>query len=90
MKVKVKDLLDLIDYHRESERELIEVCRMGGEWDEFDKASTASALLVPIYEAPIKCMEATAPNTIRIDIDWDVLNIYGWDDDKEETNDTET
>ena len=83
MRVNVKDLIDLIDYNRESETEMIEVVRMGGEWDEVDEASTASALLVPIYEAPIKCMEATAPNVIRIDIDWDVLNIYGWDDDNE-------
>lgn len=86
MKVKVKDLIDLIDYNRESDTEVIEVCRMGGGWDEFDEASTASALLVPIYEAPIKCMEATAQNTIRIDIDWDALDIYGWDDDTEDTD----
>ena len=83
MMVKVKHLIDLIDYNRESERELIQVCRMGAEWDEVDEVSTASALLVPIYEAPIKCMEAVAENVIRIDIDWDVLNIYGWDDDNE-------
>ena len=86
MKVKVKDLLDLIDYNRESERELIEVCRMGGDWEEYDTTCTASALLVPIYEAPVKCMEAIDSNRIRIDIDWDALDIYGWDDDTEETN----
>ena len=84
MTVKVKHLIDLIDYNRESETERIEVCRMGGEWNEVDEVSTASALLVPIYEAPIKCMEAVAPNVIRIDIDWDALNVYGWDDDKED------
>jgi hypothetical protein len=59
---------------------------MGGDWEEYDTACTASALLVPLYEAPIKEIGATGENTIRINIDWDALDIYGWDDDTEETN----
>ena len=90
MTVKVKHLIDLIDYNRESETEMVQVCRMGGEWDEVDEVSTASALLVPIYEAPIKYMGAVAENVIRIDIDWDVLDIYGWDDDKEKDDGKKT
>jgi len=84
--MKVKDLLDAIDYNRESDHEIIEICRCGGEWDEVDTAVTSSTLLLPLYTANIKCMEATAANIIRIDIDWDELNertgFYNWDDNK--------
>ena len=83
MRVTVRDLLDLIDYNRESDIEKIEVCREGGDWNVYDTVSTVSALLIPINFAPIKCMEATDRNTIRIDIDWDVLDVYGWADNKE-------
>lgn len=86
MGVKVKDLINLIDYNRESERDLIEVCRMSGDWEDYDTMCTSSPLLFPIYEAPIECMGAIKENTIRIDIDWNALDMHRWDDDTEETN----
>lgn len=82
--VKLKDLLDLIDYNRESTTERLQICRPNSGWDECDEVSTASALLLPLYEAVVKEIEAVEPNVIRIDIDWDALNLYGWDGDKEE------
>lgn len=84
--MKVKDLLDAIDYNRESDHEIIEICRCGGEWCDVDEVVTSSTLLLPLYTANIKCMEATAANVIRIEIDWDELNertgLYNWDDNK--------
>lgn len=72
--MKVSELLDAIDYNRESETETIQVCRCGGEWDEVDETATSSTLLLPLYTANIKCLEAIDANVIRIDIDWDELN----------------
>lgn len=80
MKVKLKHLLDLIDYNRESPNERIQVVKPNSDWDEIDEVGTASALLLPLYEAEIKCIEAVEKDIIRVDIDWDKLNLYGWDD----------
>ncbi len=68
-------LLDLIDYNRESEIEKkIQICRPNGDgWDDFDEVSTASALLLPIYKAEIQEMGAVAEDVIRVSIDWDTL-----------------
>lgn len=79
--VKLKQLLDLIDYERESTIDRLEICRPNSNWDDCDEVSTASALLLPLYEAEIIAMEAVEPNVIRLEIDWDALNLYGWDKD---------
>lgn len=92
--LKVCDLLDAIDYNRESDNEIIQVCRCGGEWDEVDEIATSSSLLLPLYTAKILCMEAIEANVIRIEIDWDELNertgIYKWGNNNESNNQTTT
>ena len=83
--VKLKQLLDLIDYNRESTIERLQICRPNSSWDECDEVSTGSALLLPLYEAVVNEIEAVEPNVIRISIDWDALNLYGWANGKGET-----
>lgn len=78
--VKLKQILDLIDYNRESQNEKIQICRPNGDsWDDVDEVLTSSALLLPIYEAEICEMGAIDKDTIRVSIDWDALNVFGWD-----------
>ena len=83
-RIKLKQLLDVLDYDRESETEKIQICRPNEDWDNVDEVSTASGLLLPLYEAEILCMEAVDKDIIRIEIDWDKLDLYHWDDDKKE------
>ena len=83
-RIKLKQLLDVLDYDRESETEKIQICRPNEDWDNVDEVSTASGLLLPLYEAEILCMEAVDKDIIRIEIDWDKLDLYRWDDDKKE------
>lgn len=88
--LKVCDLLDAIDYNRESDDEIIQVCRCGGNWGKVDEIATSSSLLLPLYTANILCMEAVEANVIRIEIDWDELNertgIYKLGDKNESNN----
>lgn len=67
----VRELLDVVDYNRESTIEKIEVCRPSMNWEDVDEVGTSSALLIPLYDARIVCMAAVAENVIRIDIEWD-------------------
>ena len=83
--VKLKQLLDLIDYNRESTTERLQICRPNSDWDDCDDVATGSALLLPLYEAVVKEIEAIEYDVIRISIDWDALNLYGWANDKWET-----
>lgn len=82
--VKLKQLLDLIDYNRESETEKLQICRPDSNWDDCDEVSTGSALLLPFYEAEITDIEAIDKDVIRVNIDWCALNVFGWDKEKQE------
>ncbi len=83
--IKLWQLLDAIDYNRDSATEKIQICRPNGDgWDDVDEVSTSSALLLPIYKAEIKEIGAVEENVIRVSIDWDSLNVYGWEERKEE------
>lgn len=66
----LEELLDVIDYSRESENEKLQVCRPDGNWDEFDEVGTSSALLVPLYKAKVNTIQAVDEDIIRVDIDW--------------------
>lgn len=68
-------LLDLIDYNRDSENEMIQICRPGGNWDEYDEILVSSALLLPLYKAEVMEMAAIETDVIRVDIKWDDLGL---------------
>ena len=72
-------LLDLIDYNRDSENEMIQICCPGGSWDEYDEILVSSALLLPLYKAEVIEMAAIEKDVIRVDIKWDDLELYSWD-----------
>ena len=76
--VKIWQLLDLIDYNRESTIEKLQICRPSGDWDEYDEVSTGSALLIPLYEAEVEEIEAIDKEIIRVGIDWDKLDVFNW------------
>lgn len=61
----VKDLLDVLDKHREYDYQTLEIVM--GEWDEYQGLATNSPFLDFIGDCEIKCMGADA---IRIQIDW--------------------
>ena len=68
--MKLNELLDVIDYHRDSELEHIQICNPDSDWDDFDEVSSSSALLRPFGNAEVKCIGAIAENVIRVEIDW--------------------
>ena len=76
------ELLDVIDYNRDSTTQTIQLCRCGGEWEEVDETVTSSSLLLPLYTAKVKEIGAIDENVFRVDIDWDELNtrthLYEW------------
>ena len=80
--MKLYELLDVIDYNRESQNEKLQICTKDG-WDEFDEVLTSSMLLLPLYKADVKAVGAIEENVIRVDIDWDKLDkevhLYDWD-----------
>jgi hypothetical protein len=75
--ITLNDLLDLIDYNRESETEKIQICRPDSDWDDCDEVGTSSALLCPFGNAEVKCIGAVDENVIRVDIDWTGLFTLG-------------
>ena len=83
------ELIDVIDYHRESITQRIQMCRCGGEWDEFDETVTSSTLLLPLYTAKVEEIAAVDADAIRVSIDWDELNerthLYEWGGKQNET-----
>ena len=66
----LNELLDVIDYNRESEYEKIQICRPDANWDDCDEVLTSSALLCPFGNAKVNSIGAVNENVIRVDIDW--------------------
>lgn len=71
--MKLFELLNVIDYNRESTVEKIQICRPDGNWDDCDEVSSSSALLIPLYQCKVTCLEAIEQNVIRIDIEWPIM-----------------
>lgn len=69
----LSDLLDVIDFHRESEIERVQICRPSENWEYYDECSTSSALLVPFYDCEVKCIGAIEADVIRVDLDWSAI-----------------
>lgn len=82
--IKLHQLLDAIDYNRETTLEKIQVCKPNSDWEEYDEVLASSALLLPLYQAEVTTIQAIEEDVIRIDIDWASLNLYGWAERKEE------
>lgn len=74
--IKLWQLLDVIDYNRESEIEKIQICRPNSDFDDFDEVLTSSSILVPFYSATVYCIQAVGENIIRVDIDWNELPFF--------------
>ena len=66
----LNELLDVIDYNRDSTIEKIQICRPDSDWDDCDEVLTSSALLCPFGNAKIRCIGAVDENVIRVEIDW--------------------
>lgn len=66
----LNELLDVIDYNRDSELEKVQICRPDSDWDDCDEVGTNCALLCPFGNARVKCIGAVAENVIRVEIDW--------------------
>ena len=73
----LNELLDVIDYNRESETQKIQLCRPGANWEDCDEVSTSSALLCPFGNAKVKEIGAIDEDVIRVDIDWTGLFTIG-------------
>lgn len=84
--MKLNELLDVIDYHRDSELERIQICKPDSDWDDFDEVSSSSSLLVPFGNAKVKCIGAIAENVIRVEIDWTGLFTLGGEGEADETD----
>lgn len=84
----LNELLDVIDYNRDSTIDYIQICRLNSDWDDYDEVLTSSNLLCTIGNAKVKCVGAVAENVIRVEIDWMGLFTLGEEgetDGKEET-----
>ena len=68
--ITLGDLIDLIDYNRDSKNQMIQICCAGGDWDEYDTVSISSSLLEPLEECLVKEIGAEGVNIIRVDIEW--------------------
>ena len=66
----LNELLDAIDYNRDSEIEKLQIVRPDGDWDDVDEVGTSSALLCPFGNAKVKEIGAVDENVIRVSIDW--------------------
>lgn len=84
--MKLYELIDLIDYNRESEAEILQIIRPDSDYDVYDSILTSSALLVPLYDAEVKSIGAIGEDIIRIEIDWKKLDeeigIFKWGTEK--------
>lgn len=81
--MRLNELLDVIDYHRDSELERIQICRPDSDWEDFDEVSSSSALLCPFGNAEVRCIGAIRENVIRVEIDWTGLFTLGKDGEAE-------
>ena len=66
----LNELLDVIDYNRDSTTEKIQICKPDSDWDDCDEVATSSALLCPFGNARVKEIGAVDENVIRVSIDW--------------------
>lgn len=70
-KITLNDLLDLLDYNRESTTERIQICRPDADWDDYDELGTCSPILEPLLDAEVNEIGAISEGVTRVDIDWD-------------------
>lgn len=68
--ITLNDLLDLIDYNRESETEKIQIVGPDDDWNEYDEIRTSSAILFHLGSAKVNEIEAVGNDVIRVGIDW--------------------
>ena len=73
-KITLDDLLDLIDYNRESTTERIQICGPDDDWDDYDELRTSSSLLFHIGRAKVSEIEAVSKDVIRVGLDWSTLS----------------
>lgn len=73
----LNELLDVIDRHRESELDRVQICKPDSDWEDFDEVLSSSALLCPFGNAEVKCIGAIRENVIRVEIDWTGLFTLG-------------
>lgn len=66
----LNELLDVIDYNRDSTTEKIQICKPDSDWDDCDEVATSSALLCPFGNAKVKVIGAVDEDVIRVEIDW--------------------
>ncbi len=76
--MKLYELIDVIDYNRDSTLERLQICRPDSEWEDFDECLAGSALLIPLYHQTVRCIEAICENVIRVDIDWTGIT-HNWE-----------
>ena len=66
----LNEFLDLVDYGRDSEIERIQICKPGGNWDDFDEVLTSSCLLIPFGDLQIEEIGAIREDVFRASLDW--------------------
>jgi len=64
----IKDLIDLVDYNRETDYEIIQICEPGGNWDEYVEFKTSSILIEAFEDRQIASMAAIREDCIRVDL----------------------
>lgn len=81
----LNELLDVIDYNRDSETEKLQIVRPDGDWDDVDEVGTNSALLCPFGNAKVREIGVVCENVIRVGIDWTglfTLKLKGTQDER--------
>ena len=68
--ITLDDLLDLIDYNRESTAERIQIVGPDDDWDTYDEVRTSSTILFHLGSAKVSEIEAVGNDVIRVGIDW--------------------
>lgn len=72
--ITLNDLLDLIDYNRESETEKIQIVGPDDDWNEYDEIRTSSVVLLHLGSAKVNEIEAVGNDVIRVGIDWPTVS----------------
>lgn len=68
--ITLNDLLDLIDYNRESTAEKIQIVGPDDDWNEYDEIRTSSVVLFHLGSAKVSEIEAVGNGVIKVGIDW--------------------
>lgn len=68
--ITLNDLLDLIDYNRESTAERVQIVGPDDDWDAYDEIRTSSVVLFHLGAAKVNEIEAVGNDVIRVGIDW--------------------